>query len=513
MKKYQVIVSLFAFAMMFFISSAISFANENQHVVQAYMNDDKLKIILTEQLTEGDTSVRISNQKISDYTTGNFKDANSAVKTTLLVDVSGSVPLYCRENIDEFISMKIKNILPNEEIRIVTFSDEIKIIQDFTHDRYDLVNAANGIIYDGTQSKIYDAVYDTIQNIDSGEKISFFRTILITDGIDYSEQGVLKEELYMYLNEKYYPIYTLRVSDSPNVSEDKPLSALSRISNGGYIEFNSSTNIDKLISEFDVSNYNWIQANVTKELLDGSIRQVDIVSGDRNYSFDLKMSVLKSSNTSESKSDFSENHITSSFDATSVPKSELPDDDSSISSDTILIIVALSVVGIIILFFSVILFIRMRTKKQDIQVERIINSDEEDIGTQILSESISSETSGIIVKISNTKTGENWERQVCSRITIGRSESNSIVIRDTTVSSIQCAIISKQSSLYLLNISKSNITKLNGVNVLSEMLVQPGDKIKMGLVTVEVTQIIGACCNVQKTSRDNEPDEKTEYIF
>lgn len=510
MKKYQVIMSLFAFAVMVFIPSAISFSSENQPVVQAYMSDDKLKVILTEQLTEDDVSVSISNKKITDYNIGNFADANSAVLTTLLVDVSGSIPLYCRNNIDEFISMKIKNILPNEKIRIVTFSDEIKVIQDFTHDRYDLVSAANGIIYDGAQSKIYDAVYDTIQNIGSSEKINFSRTILITDGVDYSEQGVLKEELYMYLNEKYYPIYTLRVSDSSDVSEDKPLSALSRISNGGYIEFNTLTNIDKLVSEFDVSDYTWVQANVTKELLDGSIRQIDIVSGNKNYSFDLKMSVLKNYIT-ETKSDVSENYINSSFNTTSTITSGTWNDNSSISIDTVIILIVLSVIAIIILNLSVIMFIRLRNKKQDTQSEIIISSDD-DIGTQILSEPISSETSGIIVKMSNTKTGENWERKVCSRIIIGRSESSSIVINDTTVSSSQCAIISRQSSLYLLNISKSNITKLNGTNVENEMLIQPGDLIKMGLVTIEVNQI-GASCTNQKKSMDNELGEKTEYIF
>ena len=127
-----------------------------------------------------------------------------------------------REKIMALIELLIAGISKNEQYRLVAFGEQLSVLQDFTSDRYDLAVAAEKMEFTGMQSKIYDAVYNTIpkiQPIDGNP--CYYRTILITDGIDDTASGITKEELYLRLQAEHYPVDVIAVSAAKQAEPTK----------------------------------------------------------------------------------------------------------------------------------------------------------------------------------------------------------------------------------------------------------------------------------------------------
>lgn len=195
------------------ITEAMVFASTNVTLSQAQINGKNIDLYLSTELDESTLSVKVANQSAEVFDSGTISNKEVTIRSTVLVDVSTSVPYAARDKVLEFIGYKIENIAKNEEMKIVTLSDQIKVLQDFTSDRYDLEKSVENIAYTGQESAIYDAIYNTIPKTESGnEDPCFYHTIVITDGIDYSAQGITKEELYMRLQAETYPIDVVCVS-------------------------------------------------------------------------------------------------------------------------------------------------------------------------------------------------------------------------------------------------------------------------------------------------------------
>lgn len=230
--------------------------NSQTLLMQAYFDGQKLDLFVKGHFNSRDINVKVANKTAEVKRSGSFSEEGVTVRTTILMDVSTSMPESARSKVNEFIEYEIKNCAQNEEMKIVTFGDKITLLQDFTSDRYDLSNAVKGIDYVGTQSTIYDAVYNTIPTIQSENgKPCFYRTVVITDGVDYAVGGITKEELFMRLRYDTYPINVICVCPKKPENPNKDLSAISRISNGGYLDFYPESDIAKCASEMSVSDF------------------------------------------------------------------------------------------------------------------------------------------------------------------------------------------------------------------------------------------------------------------
>jgi hypothetical protein len=188
----------------------------------------------------------------------------------------------------------IENLAGNEQLKLVTFGEQLTVLRDFTSDRYELANAAAKFEFNDQKSRIYDAIYNTIpqvQPIDGAP--CYYRTILITDGIDDTASGITKEELYLRLQAEKYPIDVVQVSKAEQTEPEKELSALTRISAGRYANIYPGADVSALSLRLAVGGLFWIRAEVPASLLDGSTRQVDISDGSHFVRFDVKVSAYE----------------------------------------------------------------------------------------------------------------------------------------------------------------------------------------------------------------------------
>lgn len=521
------IKKLFVALCVLIISMATSFstiyAQSNANLTQAYINAQNVDLFISGDFKSENLSLKVANKTAEIKNSGLISEKEISVRTTVLVDISASMPIESRDKVHELIENKIKNIKKTEEIKIITFGAETKMLQDFTSDRYDLTTAAAEIEFNATQSALYDTIFNTLPEIKLyDEKPCFYRTVVITDGADFTPGGITKEELFMRLQTETYPIDVICVSATIPQNQDKDLAALTRISSGRYFELYPEADVFELTSGLSVGNYFWVRADVPVELLDGSTRQVDVFDGNNSISFDMKMSVVDEQ--IEQSSQIAQNDLTTDIVDSSASSENLSANRESMvesisDEKVIIIIIAASAVTLIVV---IIVIIALNKKKNpnlvplDSMPKKNIYNREYDTSnaTELYFERTPDEYFSI--KISNVKVpSENWIIDVSDEILIGRDDHCRITIKDKSVSHEQCKIFVKNGGLAVINLSRSNVTKLNGMAVSNELLLHPGDNLKFGRITliVDCIQKIGAEIPTPSNIAESSNSGYTEKLF
>ena len=70
-------------------------------------------------------------------------------------------------------------------------------------------------------------------------------------------------------------------------------------------------------------------------------------------------------------------------------------------------------------------------------------------------------------------------------VIVGRSPSNSVYIRDKNVSRIHCQLVLSEQGCLISDLQSTNGTFVNGKRI-TECVVNPGDRVKVGLVIFTV---------------------------
>lgn len=497
--KFKKLVSALCAAIFIFVVSLSVYADSSPMMVQSYIKEENLDIFLSGSFNESKLNVKVANQTAEILDCGSLHDKSVPIRTIILLDISGSIPLAARENVLALIRYKIENISSNEQISIVTFSSKVTIVQDFTSDRYDLAKSVDKIRFNGKQSAVYDAIYNTIQQLDDfGNKPCFYQTIVITDGADDTKYGVTKEELFIRLQSEFYPLDVIRVSKTKPTVQNKDLSALARISNGRYFEIYSDTDMVQLYSDISVNEYFWIRAEIPVDLLDGSTRQIDVLDKKNHVSFDMKMTVVdkpieKPATSKPASADTSNIQQTAPL-VTSPPATTASDDDEYIGehkSQLDILLLAVVAAGAVALIVIVIVSIVMVGRKK----RKILSNSylDEKSGTKVAPTDVildSEITKYYTIKLSNVANqDDSWKLDVFSEIIIGRAEDCNIVIDEKSVSREQCKIAASKNGLLISNLSSSNKTRLNDTILETEMLLHPADNIRFGRIVLYVNDI------------------------
>lgn len=271
----------------------ICYAAEDNTLLQGYTWENYADLYISGNINTNTVTVDVSNQPAEIIDGGLLTDKDVKIRTTLLLDISASMPKSMRDSVLGYLNNYIETISSNEQLRIVTFGEEIIVLQDFTSDRYDLSKAVSEIKFEGQQSMIYDAVYNTMPRIganNDNDAPCYYRTIVITDGADESVSGITKEELYLKLQESFYPVEVLSVSDSEKDPVEKNLTALSRISGGRCITMRPGADVTSL--DFRLEGITWIRVKVPETVLDGSTRQFNIKDENNTLQFDFKVPIF-----------------------------------------------------------------------------------------------------------------------------------------------------------------------------------------------------------------------------
>lgn len=471
------------------LQTTICLATVTSSLVQVYSHDNNMDVFISGDIDINHARAKIANCESEIIDGGLLTDKGITVRTTLLIDISTSIPVEARADVLSYIKTSIANIGKNEEIRITTFGERTTILQDFTNDRYDLMLAAD-IAFDNGQSMVYDAIYNTIPELFTiNGEACYYQTIVITDGVDETNTGITKEELLIKLQNDTYPIHIIMVSRKKIESQDKDLAALARISGGSYGNIFPECDITKLANTFSTDGICWLRIDIPGNLLDGSTRQVDIYDNVNSIQFDTKLPVFDVPNFDSEPEDTTqiENYGTENNEAETVPT-----DADSFKYKTVFITTGAGIVVIIIVVL-IIMLVSKRKKKETAgmvthDVSNSYNHSTNDETVFIRPDVIPMTNNMHIILKAFSGTGQKWNLSLSEELLVGRDTDCQIRILDNKTSRKQCRIY-YLGAVYIENLSQSNLTELNGSVLRKPEILKSGDKIKCGQVSLLVEKI------------------------
>lgn len=508
-------------------------ATAEMSCVQAYVDEGLLVVTTTTPWDDQGLTCSISSQSADVLATGTFGDEDTTVKTTVLVDISTSIPSAMRADLVEMLQALVAEKPTNEEMCLVTVGESLTVLQDFTADRYDLSKALESIQFNGTQSKIYDGIYNTMPPISTqdGQPV-FYRTIVVTDGLDDTNSGITKEELYLTLQSQQYPIDVVAVTVQEE-EENKELAALVRISNGRYTALWADADWSVIIADLSVADYGYGVMEIPSSLLDGVVRQVDLSDGASQASVDIKFPVYA---TEEEIAPAEEIPVaeTVETEAEETPdveaeKPEEEKEDDEITStpeptwlETNLILVLCGAGGLVVVVLVVVLIVSLKKKqKKALQQQRqaeapdLVHFEHTVVTNEVVSNDAVHEPCQFTIQLSQPNHPERkWTLPVSHPLRIGRGGHCDVQIDENTVSREQCQIMVCQGNLALFHVSTSNKTRCNGVVVEESCWLQSGDMLKFGHASLQVNYIQrldDAGTDFQQPTLGD--CETTEYVF
>lgn len=461
--------------------------------------------------------VSVSNENAEIVKCGTLSDQDVSIKTTILLDISSSIPAEMRDRVVEATKKFIEAKPANEEIRIYSFGENLRLIQDFTADRYDLILSLESITFDDIESKIYEAIYSTIPVLSLVEdKPTFFRTIILTDGVDDTASGVTKEELFVKLQNQFYPIDVVAI-DRSKTAENKELAAIVRISGGRYHSLYPEVILNVLVQSLSVNKLSYVEATLPLSLLDGSIRQVDVSDGSVHLSADVKFSVHNKFSPVTDPEEIAP--LTPTYTAPANPDLTAKPSIFSTKSPLVFIAIGLGVVGLISV---IIIILRTRKKKKKApepysDFTHVVPEEKEPYyndKTEFLGETDFSGAQYTIKLSQLNSPGQVWTLPVKDSLIIGRLAHCHVRFSDMSVSREQCKISVHSSGLIVTHLGKTNKTMLNGAIVSDSAPLLSGDQIKFGRETLRVDyiQAVGNQPSTERKAEDNRSG-RTESIF
>lgn len=514
-------------ALLFAVLPGNSRADSSANVLQVYISEQMMTVITDSELHPDSLKCAVSNQNADITETGRLSDENALTKTTVLVDVSASIPSAMRGNIAAALKKLVEDKAVNEEFKIVAFGETINTLQEFSADRYDLANAIDKITFDGKQSKVFDAIYNTLPRIAPADgKATFYRTIVITDGVDDTVSGITKEELFLKLQNERYPIDVAAVSGKADAAENKELSAIVRMSGGRYHSFDPQTDIAELTQKLGVGGYFFFTAKVPAALLDGTTRQVDIGDGVYSVSIDVKFPVFDVPSEPEPPAELTpEPALDPEPTPTAVPDPEiLPTPVYKANSvaawirANLVFAVVAAVVLLLLIGLVIFLIARQKKKKAPEHTESGASAEyrggDYDKNTEFIGDADYSGTQ-FTIKLSNPNNpSKTWTLPVQGELLIGRAEHCAVRLDDKSISREQCKIVLHGDGLAVMHIGSTNKTLLNGSNITGIFPIRSGDILKFGREVLHIDYIQSLGGAVQNDPvQEGSYDRMTESIF
>jgi VWFA-related protein len=155
-----------------------------------------------------------------------FSGERRPLRVALALDTSGSM-----ENKMGQVEAALKHFIdllePADEILVITFNDQVHVVQDFTSDR-DLLGSVLDRMEAGGGTALYDAAFTAIQRVAKGPAESK-AVVLVTDGVDTASSTSF-EALLEFARRSEVPVFSIGLDSG---SELRDLSHMPSRPGGG----------------------------------------------------------------------------------------------------------------------------------------------------------------------------------------------------------------------------------------------------------------------------------------
>ncbi len=180
MRRYPItFVSLTAALLIISCTVVHAAGSGDTKISQMYVSGGTATVFADGPLNGGELTFAVSNIPAQIMEFGSLSDPNALIMTTILVDISTSMPRAARGVVIETLDALVESKAANEQFRLAIFGEELTMLTDFSPDRYDIAEGIESIEFNGDWSIVYNAVYDTIPDLEPLDgKPVLYRTVV-----------------------------------------------------------------------------------------------------------------------------------------------------------------------------------------------------------------------------------------------------------------------------------------------------------------------------------------------
>lgn len=467
---------------------------------------------------QSDSTIQIGNTvcPVEQISAASFNDLENCIRTLILVDNSKSVPEKNHADIQEILHQLSDVSMPNEQIRIGTFSQEITYLCEYTNDQETLDSAIDGIIYNDQDTYLGYALYTAVSQLKAEQTPLCTRVIILADGADEQSIGYPNEEVRTYIGKAGIPVYSIGIPSKKNASELETMFSFSRASRADSYLLDGSISNEDIVRSLQMSQKGvCIKITPDESLKDGSTRHILLKLSTSEGAYELTTSADMPFGTGkEIEKDIeiiteSESEQTQSVSGPVLPVLNTvnsadckPNESPGTSKESMWVMVALIVIAVILLMIAIVLvliFIGRKKKKQqetqreepvvepvkgsDITTKTVYDINDSDDNALNLWDSQCMPKSVTLRRMDDPDIF--YKAPIKETVRIGR-ENADIMIPDPRVSRLHCQIVRKDTALFIKDCNSSNGTYYKKVAVTDEVAIVDGEELKVGSYTYHI---------------------------
>jgi VWFA-related protein len=148
-----------------------------------------------------------------------FSGERRPLRIVLALDLSRSMTNKIRQ-VEEALRHFIDLLEPADEIMVITFSGNVRVVQDLTSDRALLEHVLEQDLEPEGATALYDAAFESIKRVAKGPAESK-AVVLVTDGVD-TASGISFETLREYARRAEVPVYSIGLDSGNELGSSRP---------------------------------------------------------------------------------------------------------------------------------------------------------------------------------------------------------------------------------------------------------------------------------------------------
>jgi len=405
-------------------------------------------------------SATIGSQPASILSVTPFETSGEGVAYVFLIDVSLSLTAVQFQQMQQVLAKWIDGLDANDRGAVLTFGDEVKVVEDFTTSKDSLKSTVQKLRPADHTTRLYGGLAAAMDLARRRDKDLPTRrvVVLLSDGENDSVGGLTKEELLERGREQRLPLYAIGYLVPPRIPRKigalQTLAELARWSGGEYVEWGSQS-LPELYASLRsrVRQVNVFRLRCERCLADGSMHRLQ-----------LNLSTGRLA-------------LTDGIDLRLVPSTVSP---SSIWTRPWFI----AVVILILLSVGVGTYGVMRRRPGPVASEVSIQAPSEPL--------LSPRGDGVrfrLTSINSGKPGQTREVVLVDRCIIGRQSPVAEIAypNDQSMSARHCELSLERGAVMIRDLESKTGTFVNGVPIKPVHRLEDGDVILMGQTELRVT--------------------------
>jgi Ca-activated chloride channel family protein len=205
-----------------------------------------------------------------------FKSDVQAITVVVMLDTSGSMTL----NLD-FLKVAaerfVLRLLPDDQARIGSFSDKIRISPQFTSSRDDLVRYLHNDIQFGNPTFLWDAIDDSMSALAgrAGRRV----VLIFTDGEDQTSQRNKFDDVLQRAQKEGFMVYAIGLEGQVlgrRTRPDRNLRRLAAETGGGHFELRDTADLNTTFTRVADELHRQYVLGFSPENLDGTTHKLEV---------------------------------------------------------------------------------------------------------------------------------------------------------------------------------------------------------------------------------------------